>query len=103
MTTMVVFALMLTRTQSSPEGMRSAVDNQKKGMAALTAGGFLALLLFVLVPEKWVPLEGAAPPADSVAHLGYLIFSSYVLPFELISVLLLAALVGVVVLTRKEN
>lgn len=103
MTTMVIFALMLTRSQSTPEGMRTAVDNQKKGLAFLTSAGFLTILLYVLTQEKWVPMEGAATSAGSVTHLGSLIFSSYVLPFELISVLLLAALVGVVVLTRKEN
>jgi NADH-quinone oxidoreductase subunit J len=103
MTTMVIFALMLTRSQSSPEGMRSAVDNQQKGLAFITASGFLTLLLYVLLQEKWVPLEGNLTANVSVSHMGTLIFSSYVLPFELISVLLLAALVGVVVLTRKEN
>lgn len=103
MTTMVIFALMLTRSQNSPAGMRTAVDNQQKGPAFMTAAGFLAILLFVLLQAKWVPMEGAATSAGSVTHLGSLIFSSYVLPFELISVLLLAALVGVVVLTRKEN
>jgi NADH-quinone oxidoreductase subunit J len=103
MTTMVIFALMLTRTQSSPEGMRTAVDNPQKELAFITAAGFLAILLYVLVPEKWVPLEGTATTTGSVAHMGSLIFKSYVLPFELISILLLAALVGVVVLTRKEN
>jgi len=103
MTTMVIFALMLTRTQSSPEGMRTAVDNQQKGLAFLTAAGFLAILLFVVTREKWVPLEGVAKSTGSVSHMGGIIFSAYVLPFELISVLLLAALVGVVVLTRKEN
>jgi NADH:ubiquinone oxidoreductase subunit 6 (subunit J) len=103
MTTMVIFALMLTRTQSSPEGMRTAVDNPQKVLAYLTAAGFLAFLLFVLSQEKWVPLEGVAKSVGSVAHMGGIIFRDYVLPFELISVLLLAALVGVVVLTRKED
>lgn len=103
MTTMVIFALMLTRTQSSPEGMRTAVDNPQKVLAYLTAAGFLAFLLFVLMQETWVPLEGIAKSTTSVAEMGAIIFSDYVLPFEMMSILLLAALVGVVVLTRKEN
>lgn len=103
MTTMVIFALMLTRSQSSPEGMRTAVDNPQKGLAFSTAAGFLALLLYVLLPEKWIPLEGAATSAETVQHMGGIIFNAYVLPFELVSVLLLVALVGVVVLTRKEQ
>ncbi len=103
MTTMVIFALMLTRSQSSPEGMKTAVDNQQKGLAFLTAAGFLTVLLYVLMPHKWVPLEAAAKSPTTVKQMGELIFSAYVLPFELISVLLLAALVGVVVLTRKGD
>ncbi len=102
MTTMVIFALMLTRSQNSPEGMKTAVDNQQKGLAFLTAAGFLAVLLYVLIPHKWTPLATGAS-STTVKQMGELIFSAYVLPFELISVLLLAALVGVVVLTRKED
>jgi len=38
-----------------------------------------------------------------VDTLGKAIFSQYVLPFEIVSVVLLAALVGAVVLARKEE
>ncbi len=102
-TTMVIFALMLTKSQSVKEGIGLAVDNQQKGWAFITAAGFLAMLLYVLVPEKWPALEGAVKSKASVSALGKTIFGSYVLPFELISVLLLAALVGVIVLARKEE
>ncbi|MFA5866778.1 MAG: NADH-quinone oxidoreductase subunit J [Actinomycetota bacterium] len=102
MTTMVIFALMLTRSQNSPEGMKTAVDNQQKGLAFFTAAGFLTVLLYVLIPHKWTPLATGAA-STTVKQMGEIIFSAYVLPFELISVLLLAALVGVVVLTRKED
>jgi NADH-quinone oxidoreductase subunit J len=50
---------------------------------------------------------GLAPPAAAltgdVAPLARLLFSSYLLPFEALSVLLLAALVGAFVLARRES
>jgi len=102
-TTMIIFALMLTKSQSASGGVGTAVDNEQKGMAFLTAAGFLTILLYVLVPQKWPALEGAVAVKPSVETLGRIIFSSYVMPFEVISMLLLAALVGVIVLTRKES
>lgn len=102
-TIMAVFALMMTKSQSRPEGMGSAVDNQQKGLAFLTAAGFLAVILYVLLPQKWTSFEGLPATAASVKAVGVIIFGSYVLPFEVISVLLLVALVGVIVLARKEE
>ena len=40
---------------------------------------------------------------NTVSTLGEAIFSRYVLPFEIVSVVLLAALIGAVVLARKEE
>ena len=42
------------------------------------------------------PLEGATVP------LGKLLFTSYLLPFEIVSVLLLVAMVGVILLSKKD-
>ncbi len=40
--------------------------------------------------------------ADDVPAIGALLFGKYVLPFEIVGVLLLVAMVGVVLLSRKE-
>lgn len=102
-TIMIVFALMLTQSRGANEGMGLTLDNQQKGMAFITAAGFLATILFVLVPQKWPVFEKAVAVKSGVEAMGKIIFTSYVLPFEIISVLLLAALVGVIVLARKED
>ena len=48
----------------------------------------------------------AGPPKAAVAGatipLGTLLFSNYLLPFEILSVLLLVAMVGVILLSKKE-
>lgn len=100
-TTMVLFALMLTKARG---GIGMALDNQQKGLAFLTAVGFLTILLIFLVPKDWtIAKEAAHPVKVSLAQFGTILFKYYVLPFEMISVLLLAALIGVIVLARKEE
>lgn len=64
-----------------------------------------ALLLLMLVFVVAVRLRGApAPsaPAGTVTAVGRLLFTSYLFPFELTSVLLLAAMVGVLLLARRR-
>jgi len=50
-------------------------------------------------------LAGAdgVPNARIAAQVGVSLFRDFVLPFEVVSVLLLAALVGAVVIARKED
>jgi NADH:ubiquinone oxidoreductase subunit 6 (subunit J) len=102
-TIMIVFALMLTKSRGTPEGLGVTLDNKQKGMAFVTSAGFLATILYVLIPQKWPVFEKAVTVKSGVQAMGKIIFSTYVLPFEIISVLLLAALVGVIVLARKED
>lgn len=49
----------------------------------------------------WIDLDG--PAAGSTAVTGASLFQHWVLPFEALSVLLLAALVGAIVLSRKAR
>ncbi len=70
---------------------------------ALPVGG----VLFVLV-AAWLLIPRAAPTAGSpagpggVEAIGRLLFTDYLFPFELTSVLLLAAMVGVLLLARRR-
>jgi NADH-quinone oxidoreductase subunit J len=58
---------------------------------------FLAGLLSSTLPDSGTPtLEGQTIP------LGRLLFTQYLLPFEIVSLLLLVAMVGVVLLSKKE-
>lgn len=102
-TAMVIFALMLTKSQNQPDVARAAVDNPQKGTSFLSAAGFLAIILYVLIPQKWPAYETAKVLKSDVAAMGNIIFKSYILPFEIIGMILLVALVGVIVLARKED
>ncbi|PIQ24756.1 NADH:ubiquinone oxidoreductase subunit J [bacterium (Candidatus Blackallbacteria) CG17_big_fil_post_rev_8_21_14_2_50_48_46] len=72
------------------------------------AGIFVFLGLFSLLAQtvwkgQW-HLEGSTTPADlnTVAEIGKLFFNQYLIPFEIASVILLMALVGAIVIARKE-
>jgi NADH-quinone oxidoreductase subunit J len=73
------------------------------GTGALLAGGLLLLALVVAIREGRCcrAAEGAAEGAT--AAVGKLLFTAWLLPFEIASVLLLAATVGVIALARPSR
>jgi len=67
-----------------------------------SAGSILAIFLISL--RQVAPLDAALSPAleGGTVRLGKLLFTQYLLPFEIVSVILLVAMVGVVLLSKKE-
>jgi NADH-quinone oxidoreductase subunit J len=94
---LVLFSLMLTK---APIG-REALDNQQRGVAAIVGAGVLAGLVF-LVQDTFGGTRIELQQAKT-ADVGVAVFRDFVLPFEVVSVLLLAALVGAVVIARKDE
>ncbi len=95
-----LFGLMLTR---APIG-RETLDNQQQGLAAFVSIAVLAGLVFLI--DDAFHLRHARPFAEFAAptgNVGSAIFRGFVLPFEAVSFLLLAALIGAVVLARKDE
>jgi NADH-quinone oxidoreductase subunit J len=95
---LLLFAVMLTK---APIG-RSADLDRPMGPALLVGAG-TGLALSALFAWVYGDYRSAAPPAGSAERLGDSIFTDWVLPFEVLSVLLLAALVGAIVLSKKEK
>ena len=76
-------------------------------MAAVVVGGLLMVMLITIFRAKSAQVPTFNPVAfDSrtglVENLGNLLYSDYILPFELASVLFLVAMVGAVMLGRRE-
>ena len=105
---LVIFAIMMTRrlmqTNESPFNTQPVW-----GLVAAVA---LFALLFLMIIQTWpsslypgAPPVGPAVLRDSVSNLGRALVSpdQYVLPFEVASVLLLAALVGSIVIAWPEK
>jgi len=96
-TVLVLFAVMLTQRSQSPE---SNPFNTQRLIAAVVAAATFAALLPGLLALPSAPRPGV--DVDLIPRLGELMLGQWVLPFEISSVLLLAALIGAVVIA-KEN
>jgi NADH-quinone oxidoreductase subunit J len=94
-----LFGLMLTK---APIG-RETLDNQRRGVAFLVGLGILVGLIFLI--REAFPWDGPRfePGGGGPTEVGRAIFSDFVLPFEVVSFLLLAALIGAIVLSRRDD
>ncbi|MGC9514656.1 NADH-quinone oxidoreductase subunit J [Methanocrinis sp.] len=73
---------------------------------------FLATLLVLIAATPWgseekgsysfEPREGARAPESGIGEVGVEIFTVYLFPFEVLSLVLLAALIGAIYVARKE-
>jgi NADH-quinone oxidoreductase subunit J len=76
-------------------------------ISALGGLAFAGMLLRALSGGAGIPGPGmdAAPPADygTTAVLGERLFTHFVLPFEITSVLLLVAVIGAVVVAKRKH
>jgi NADH-quinone oxidoreductase subunit J len=95
---LLLFSLMLTK---APIG-RETLDNQQRGWALLVSAGILAGLVY-LVLGAFGDRGASRFVVSRTAAIGDVLFRDWVLPFEVVSVLLLAALVGAVVIARKDE
>lgn len=97
---LLLFGLMLTR---APIGRSPDADSGNRPVALAVALAAAAALVWVVVDAfrtTVIDLDGAAQGSTDVT--GSILFRHWVLPFEALSVLLLAALVGAIVLSRKK-
>ncbi len=102
---LIIFAIMMTRR------MMQTVESpfNPRPVSAVIAGVAVAALLIVIAVSTWPDVQAVDASPDvlrgSVAEMGRLLVSPehYVVPFELASVLLLAALIGAVAIARPEK
>jgi NADH-quinone oxidoreductase subunit J len=99
---LIVFAVMLTRSAELQ------VDNpspKRKWLAAVASATFLAFVGAVFWTTQFPTANQAGGPSNDVLAIGKALLDQsadgYVLPFEIVSLLLLAALIGGVVVARK--
>ncbi|WP_443035382.1 NADH-quinone oxidoreductase subunit J family protein [Streptomyces sp. BE230] len=98
---LLLFGLMLTR---APIGRSPDADSENRWAALAVAVAAAGTLVWVVVDAfrtTWIKLDG--PAQGSTEATGSFLFRHWVLPFEALSVLLLAALVGAIVLSRKDR
>ncbi len=98
---LLLFALMLTR---APIGAVPHLDGPNRVVAALTAAATGGLLIACFATGyRGTRIEPRDGDIASASAVGSTLFGSWVLPFEILSALLLAALIGAIVLSRRRG
>ena len=96
--TLIIFAIMLTQRLNDKTVASSNSQTLPAFILIALCGIFLGSML---VRTHW-PLP-AASPTVSAGDLGHALLGPYVFPFEVISIVLLAALIGAIVIARKDS
>ncbi len=96
--TIILFGLMLTRGREMPEV--NAGGQWPLGL--ITAGVLVAALLTVVLSTDW-PRNTGTVTMVAIQTLGGALFHDWLLPFEVVSIVLLVALIGAIVISRQEE
>ncbi len=97
--TLVIFSIMMTEGLSD----KSVPQRNNLALPALIAVLiFWAVLAGLIIQTPWV-YRLASPLTVTMLDLGKSLLNQYVFPFEVISVFLVAALIGAIVIAKKEK
>ena len=95
---LILFAIMFSRRMMDAAETQA---NHQWWLSAPVAIVLLVILMLVLVSVTW-PKSDAQPSPDTVLQLGQAFLGSYLIPFEVVGILLSAALIGAVMLAREK-
>jgi NADH:ubiquinone oxidoreductase subunit 6 (subunit J) len=98
-TLVVVIALMLTNPRLEKDHMLTEARERLSGL--LVAAVFFLIIYCALRSESW-PVSSLRMNPENVKQIGVALMTTYALPFEFASVLLLAALMGAILLAKAE-
>jgi NADH-quinone oxidoreductase subunit J len=100
-----LFVVMLANLKSAPEAHEDPRRRDRLGMAlaGIVLAEFVAIALYAFAQ----PLPASALPASArgvgnTEQIGWALYADYLVPFEVASVLLLVAMLGAIVLAKKE-
>lgn len=96
---LLIFGTMLTSDISSPKTSNLSFQGALTFIAGVS---FLILLVLIINTTNW-PIQVPGEMAATTKDIGRLLLKEYVLPFEIISFLLLAAIVSSLVLVKKGD
>ena len=92
----MMFAIMLTRSSDYPR----ITDNKQWPLAAVAALAFLG----VLVPSFLInSVKGTEANNASFTGIGESLFTTWAVPFEIASLVLLVALIGAIIIARSDE
>jgi NADH-quinone oxidoreductase subunit J len=97
--TIVVFAIVVTERLV---GERISQTSRRIAASAVVAAALLATILSA-ISERPLPVAPPALPADLTRNIGDAILTRFVMPFELLALLMLAALMGAIYFARPDD
>jgi NADH:ubiquinone oxidoreductase subunit 6 (subunit J) len=97
--TIVVFAIVVTERLI---GERLSQTNRGIGSGAIVAAALLAIIVSTL-SQRQLPSTPLPQTGDLTRLLGQQVLTTYVLPFELLALLMLAAMLGAIYFARPED
>jgi NADH:ubiquinone oxidoreductase subunit 6 (subunit J) len=97
---LLLFAILLTRGLADPE---ARVHNRQTVWAFICSIALLAVLLLGMKAEFGSTVSALSLPNGSTERMGELLLGRYLLPFEIASLILLAAIIGAIVLAKGEK
>lgn len=97
---LILFAIMLVNKRQNFAPFPSA--GVRKILTAVVSIGLFALLSTMILATPWAYTTAPVAFESSIVVIGEHFFSDFLLPFELASVLLLMAMVGAIILARRE-
>ena len=98
---LIVFAILLTRNTEPDASAPTASSSWMVGLgvAAVTAGS----IVFAILTSAQVGRALPPKPDATVKHIGEQLMTQYVLPLEVIALLLTVAMIGAVIIAMKEG
>ena len=97
---LILFAIMLVNKKEELKPLKNV--QIRKLLSAGVCAGLLALLVRVDLITPWALPGPSAIGEEATVRIGEHLFTDYLLPFELASVLLLMAMIGAIVLARRD-
>jgi len=97
---LIVMAILLTRSGETPE--KSVLASGWLAGVAVTAMVF-TILGWAVLSSAALPQTIAPAPHTTVKNLGDVLMTRYVLPLEIIALMLTAAMIGAVIIAFKED
>jgi len=97
--TLMIFGVMVTRRHEGAEAPITA-DSDERGFLAAVA---MLAALGIAIWKTDIVLPPQPPPQATTEQLATLLLKDYILPFEALSLLLLAAIIGAVVIARRKE
>jgi NADH-quinone oxidoreductase subunit J len=98
---LVVFVIMLLNVRMQDIDMGEPIGGNVAGATAICAPLF-ALVVWAIKQMPNQPLPAVGPEFGGIQSVGMALYTRFAFPFEAVSLLLLAALVGVVVLAKRR-